>query len=109
MEKRAIIAVVLSIAFFYAYYLLFPPQKEAVKQPVKQLAVSSATTAVKAGLPLQTVQPVMQPAVQLTQAEARDIVVETDLYEAVFSNQGGSLKSLVLKKFRETNKPNGKL
>jgi len=108
MEKRAIIAVVLSIAFFYAYYLMFPPPKEAVKQPVKQLAASSATTAVKAVLPLQTVQPTVQAAVQSTPVEAKDIVVETDLYKAVFSNMGGSLKSFVLKKYKETNKPDGK-
>jgi YidC/Oxa1 family membrane protein insertase len=105
MEKRAIVAVVLSIAFFYAYYLLFPPaQKDVSKQPVrpvKQTVVSSASTA--------AVQPVVQPIAQPEPVEAKDIVVETDLYTAIFSNQGGSLKSFVLKKFRETNSPNGKL
>ena len=107
MEKRAIIAVVLSIAFFYGYYLLFPPAKEIVKQPATQHAASSATS--EAALPLQTVQPIVPPAVPPTQVEAKDIVVETDLYKAVLSNQGGSLKSFVLKKFRETNEPTVKL
>jgi YidC/Oxa1 family membrane protein insertase len=105
MEKRAIIAVVLSIAFFYAYSLLFPPSKEVSRQPVKQLVASSASTAVKAVSLQPPVQPVEQ---QPAQVDTKDVVVETDLYKAVFTNQGGSLKSLVLKKFRETNKPNGK-
>jgi YidC/Oxa1 family membrane protein insertase len=108
MEKRAIIAVVLSIAFFYGYYLLFPPPKVADKQPVDQTAVS--TTTVKSGTLPAPVQPIVpQPVVQTPQLAAKDIVVETDLYKAVFSNQGASLKSFTLKQFRETNKPDGKL
>jgi YidC/Oxa1 family membrane protein insertase len=102
MEKRAIIAVILSIAFFYAYYLLFPPpQKEVSKQPVKQAAISSASKV--------AVQSFVQPTVHTQPVEAKNIIVETDLYTAEFSNQGGSLKSFILKKFRETNSPNGKL
>jgi YidC/Oxa1 family membrane protein insertase len=41
-------------------------------------------------------------------APARDINVETDLYHAVFNTRGGTLKSLVLKKYRDTGGPGGK-
>ncbi len=107
MEKRAIIAVVLSIAFFYGYYLLFPPpQKEIPKQAVKQAIMSSpapAPSKKEAGTP--PVQPL-----PVTKAEmAKDVVVDTDLYTAVFSTQGGSIKSFVLKKYKETNDVKGKL
>ncbi len=107
MEKRAIIAVVLSIAFFYAYYLLFPPpQKVATKQQINQ---ASSAAPVKAQ-PTVSLNQIATPAVnQKTTAEEKDIKVETDLYRAVFSSKGGSLKSFVLKKYKETNAVNGKL
>ncbi len=106
MEKRAIIAAVVSIVFFYAYYLLFPPpQKQVPKQTVKQVTVSAPGTAASIESVTQTIaqSPLPPPA-----SAAKDVVVNTELYTAVFSNQGGSLKSLVLKKYKETNKPDGK-
>jgi YidC/Oxa1 family membrane protein insertase len=100
MEKRALLAVVLSLAFFYGYSLLFPaPEKKVSQKPVQQ-AGSSVTTPVS--LPVQPLKPV-----PLKTLAARDAVVETDYYTAVFSSQGGALKSLVLKKYRETSGANG--
>ncbi len=106
MEKRAIIAAVLSIAVFYGYYLLFPPpQKEIPKQPAKQLAAATpgASTSIKDEKKTAT-----RSLPQTTTAGAKDVVVDTGLYSAVFSTQGGSLKSFVLKKYKETNSINGK-
>jgi YidC/Oxa1 family membrane protein insertase len=107
MEKRAIIAAVLSIAFFYAYYLLFPPpQKVAPKKPDNRITSQ---------LPVK-VQPVNvekqvtpAPSIQKVSAEEKDIKVDTSIYTAVFSSKGGCIKSFVLKKYKETNNINGKL
>jgi YidC/Oxa1 family membrane protein insertase len=102
MEKRALIAVVLSLAFFYGYTLLFPPpEKQAVQNPV-QVAASSAQIIQSSPLPVQ--QPPQQSLPNAV--AAKDIVVETDMYSAVFTNQGGTLKSLTLKKYREASAPN---
>jgi YidC/Oxa1 family membrane protein insertase len=38
----------------------------------------------------------------------KDVVVETELYTAVFSTSGASLKKLVLKKYKTTTDPNAK-
>jgi YidC/Oxa1 family membrane protein insertase len=106
MEKRAIIAVVISIAFFYGYYLLFPPpQKEIPKQPAKQAATAAPgkTPSIK-----EVKEAAAQPLPQTSTAAAKDVVVDTDLYTAVFSTQGGSVKSFVLKKYKETNDIKGK-
>lgn len=101
MEKRALIAVVLSLAVFYGYSLLFPPpEKNPVQNPV-QVAASSAQLSQSAP---PSVSPQPQQPTQKAVA-AKDIVVETDMYTAVFTNQGGSLKSLILKKYRETSAP----
>jgi YidC/Oxa1 family membrane protein insertase len=106
MEKRAIIAAVLSIAFFYAYYLIFPPpKKEIPKQPVNQV---SAVLPFKSQTASAGKQITSQPPEQKVSAEEKDIKVDTDLYTAVFSSKGGSIKNFILKKYKETNTINGK-
>lgn len=101
MEKRALIAVVLSLGFFYLYTMLFPaPEKKEVQKPVQQSLSTAAQTAVAPAPP-------SQPASQVS-VQARDIVVDTDLYTATFTNQGAALKSMVLKKYRETAGHGGK-
>lgn len=98
MEKRALIAVVLSLGFFYLYSMLFPaPEKKEAQKPVQQaLSAAGRATAFQA-----VPQPVNPPSGNVA-LKARDVKVDTDLYTAVFSSQGAALKSLVLKKYRET-------
>jgi len=103
MEKRVVIAVILSIAVLYGYSYLMPqPKKVEETKPAAQQAAAPQAPAV----PAKSVEPVKTEPVL---APARDIVVETDLYRAVFSSRGGSLKNFVLKKYRETEGPGAKL
>lgn len=96
MEKRALLAVVLSVAFFYGYSLLFPQVKQKTPvQPVQQAASSVTSTSPVPTAPLP-------PAPVLT-SSVQDVTVTTDLFTAVFSCQGGSLKRLVLKNYRENS------
>jgi YidC/Oxa1 family membrane protein insertase len=111
MEKRLIIAVVLSIGVLYAYSFLFP---QAKPQPsgagaVKQAVLSSASNVPGQGGAAQPVSSAQPAAAQPQQfANARDITVDTELYSAVFSSQGAALKKLTLKKYHETIDKNGK-
>jgi YidC/Oxa1 family membrane protein insertase len=110
MEKRLIIAVLLSIGVLYAYSFIFPTAKPLPSGPAaaKQGVVSSAQAPVQ-GVVAQAapVQP-LPAGVSQPVASARDITVDTDLYSAVFSSQGAGLKKLVLKKYKETLGPQGK-
>ena len=111
MEKRLIIAVLLSIGVLYAYSFIFPTQKPLPKGAApKQAAVTSVSAAPGEAAVAIAPAPAAQPeAVQpQTAATARDITVDTDLYSAVFSSQGAALKKLVLKKYKETLGPQGK-
>src|SRR5665647_679183 len=108
MEKRTIIAVGLSIAVFYLFSMLFGPDKKKVDPA----AVPAAPSKVEALAPKSGALPELQnpvsasglsPVANLSQ---KDIAVETDLYTALFSSRGASLKSLTLKNYRETNVPN---
>lgn len=105
MEKRALLAVVLSLAVFYGFNLLFPSPKKAPEESSVQPVVSSAQVAEVAATPVKPIEkPVIQPS-----ASFQEVTVETDLFSAVFTNQGGTLKSLILKKFHESSTPGSEL
>ncbi|MBJ6798711.1 membrane protein insertase YidC [Geomonas propionica] len=103
MEKRTIIAILLSIGVLYAYSFIFPPAKPVPPAGnAKQGAVTSATVAAApqaAPLAASAAAPIAVPAAPA--GAARDITVDTDLYSAVFSTQGAGLKKLVLKKYKD--------
>lgn len=101
MEKRAFLAVILSIAVFYVFSLFAGPDKKPVvpSQSAQPAAVSSQQPSVA-----QPAAPAAAPIVPGSTV-AKDISVDTGLYTAVFSSRGGALKSLKLKKYREHNTP----
>jgi YidC/Oxa1 family membrane protein insertase len=111
MEKRAFIAVGLSIAVFYLFSMLFGPDKQKVIEPSAPQNTSS-----QLNNPVQKTQLPPAPlnaspgAGQTPPANIpqKDISIETDLYTAVFSTRGASLKSLTLKNYREQNLPTSK-
>jgi YidC/Oxa1 family membrane protein insertase len=107
MEKRVIIAVVLSIAVMYGYSILFPPPKhqQAEKGVISALSPQAETS------PLKTIsssgQTPSASAVKVPE-DVRDVTVETDVFRAEFSTQGGALKKLILKQYKDKVGPAGK-
>ncbi|MFZ4858608.1 MAG: membrane protein insertase YidC [Desulfuromonadaceae bacterium] len=110
MEKRAFIAVGLSIAVFYLFSMLFGPDKQPVAPVAPQTVFAPANSSVSPSQ--QTPAPqntVAQSGQSLpTNASQKVISVDTDLYTAVFSSRGASLKNLTLKNYREENSPEAK-
>lgn len=110
MEKRAFIAVGLSIAVFYLFSMLFGPDKQKVEPSTPQSASSVAdnpsTKTQQLSVPLNSTPVTGQPL--QANVPQKDISVETDLYTAVFSSRGASLKSMTLKNYREENTPSAK-
>ncbi|WP_243372817.1 membrane protein insertase YidC [Geotalea sp. SG265] len=97
MEKRVLIAVILSIAVLYAFSYLFPPPAANRKAPAGPVAaLQSQQSSVKPS-------PMAAAAAATPQAglAARDIVVDTDLYTAIISTRGAGLKSLQLKHYKD--------
>ena len=102
MEKRAFLAVVLSIVVFYVFSMVMGPDKKQVAPASPQNTTQAAAPAVQPDVtPLTTssLQPAPVSGIQ------KDVKVETDLYTAVFSSRGAALKSMTLKKYREQNSP----
>lgn len=112
MERRALIAVIISVLILVLY------QEVVIKRwyPTSDMPPTPSTAppaAVPPGSePIAPAKPAeVAPAPQVEAPSARavetvDVVVETDLYRAVFVTAGARLKSFELKQFRSTVDPN---
>lgn len=104
MDKKTIIAIVLSLGVLLIYQMFFAkqpaPQKQAATpekqtvQPVKEAATKTAAA------PAPKVIPAKETA-RGTMAAPKDIKVETAKYIAIFSTKGGALKSFQLKDYQK--------
>ncbi|HON58365.1 MAG TPA: membrane protein insertase YidC [Smithella sp.] len=111
MDKRTILAVVLSLAVLFIYQIFFakppvPPQAQSPKRETQQPVASANQTAVAQPARAAVTKPssTLPQKKVFTQKEERppkDIIVETDNYTAIFSTRGAALKSFRLKKYDE--------
>ena len=107
MDKRTILAIVLSVAVILIYQMFF--MKPPVKQPPATTKESSQTakkaeTASPAPAPSTLPQTVIKAAksAKITPPVAeRFISVETPLYTAQFTTKGGALQSFKLKGYQQ--------
>jgi YidC/Oxa1 family membrane protein insertase len=97
MEKRVLIAVLLSIVVMYGYSFLVTPTQPR-KMPQNKQPSQQQISAVPLS-PVKTVNAAAQP-VMVVPAGTKDVLVESDLYTAVFSTNGATLKKLVLRKYK---------
>jgi len=105
---RAFLAILISFVILlgYQYFFVGFEQPVVVNEKTGQPVEESVQPA-----PVQApAEPVSQPAAVQPQPpaipydrKARDITIETDLYTAILSEDGGAITSFVLKKQRETN------
>lgn len=102
MDKRTILAIVLSLAVLVIFQIFFikppAPQKAAAPHPsTEQIKKEQAPATAAAGPgPIQSAP---KAAAAKPEAPPRDILVETSHYTAVFSTRGGALKSMKLKDY----------
>ncbi len=112
MEKRVLIAVILSFIVLYAYQAMFPPPKPApgtggTAPPSSSATPTTAPAAPQSAPAAAPTQPAGAfpspgaPAAEPLVADAaeRDVTVENASIRAVFTTRGGTLKSWRLKKY----------
>ena len=114
MEKRVLLAIVLSFIVLYGYQAMFPPPELPPADQQQQGQPQDAKAAAGASPQVEAAQPGAPPsaAAQDAKPEApstpqalvaddaeRDIVVENASVRAVFSTRGAVLKSWRLKKY----------
>ena len=110
-NKNLVLAMVLMLAVWLGFSFFFPPTPKEQTQPVVNLKEQSVVTTETQEQPVVNgvvedkeaviVNPVTALAVE-TSAPARDIVVETDKYQAIFTTQGARLVSFKLKEYHTT-------
>ena len=117
MDQRMLLAVVLSIAVIFGYYLLFPPappEKQAPQAPPAQNAQQGgpadqraedareeAGTSAALTQTAQPAQPLASAPQTPEQAARRRVEVDTPRYTALFDTRGARLVSLKLKRYKE--------
>lgn len=103
MDKRTIIAIVLSLAVLLAYQIFFfkppVPQKAAPQQSAEQAKKDKISAPAAGAAATSAALKPASTAAAKPEAPARDITVDTPHYTAVFSTRGGALKSLKLKNY----------
>lgn len=111
MERRVLIAVILSFLVLYGYQALFVPptpvqQGPAASSPVpaSSPAAPSATAPVTtAEAPPPAAPSIPSPAAVTSEPAERQIVVDTAAVRAVFTNRGGRILEWRLKHYLDAN------
>ena len=105
MEKRVILAFVLSFVVLYAFSALYM-RRPVSEGPVRSEQAPSASTAnagvVKTETPAADSQRAFVPPTEVIRSEkAEELPFDAPLYTATFSNVGGVLKSFRLKQYSD--------
>jgi YidC/Oxa1 family membrane protein insertase len=104
MDKKTILAFVLSLTVLIVWSILFAPKPVQKTEPQpKQEPVKAQPAQPASAQPAPSVQRMERPGDStVPTAEEKEVTVETPLYKAVFSSTGASIKSFKLKKYRVT-------
>ena len=119
MEWRAFLAITLSILVLVVFQAFFakyqgkphetppPPKAANTTEQGKDVGPASvASTGPTSTEEANSVNSTSLAAPTVTQGhimrEAKDVVLETDLYRAVFTEEGGAIKAFYLKKYHES-------
>lgn len=106
MEKRLLLAIVLSFGVLFLYQLVFKPPQQPVSEPVVEIEKAPEQ---KPAPELQVKPPEASTEQEFQAAEAEteeDVVVDTPLYRAVWNNRGAQLKSWQLKEYKDDKQEN---
>ncbi len=98
MDRQALIAILLSALVLIGYQFFFAPQPGQTPPPAAEKAAEKT--------PAPEAKPASVPAVAVAatpSAEEKEIRVENDLFTAVLSTKGGTIKHWELKKYQDKN------
>ncbi|MEO8522527.1 MAG: membrane protein insertase YidC, partial [Acidobacteriota bacterium] len=102
MEKRVLLAIILSFVVLYGYQAMFPPPKPQPKTATSAAPGEPSTDASKTAAREAAAEAAPAPAAAAAlvgDTEEHDVTFENSSVSAVFSSRGGVLKSWQLKKY----------
>ncbi len=105
MEKRVLLAIILSFVVLYGYQAMFPPPKPQPKTATSTAPGEPSTDASKTPETAAEAAPApAAAAVLVADTEEHDVTFENSSVSAVFSSRGGVLKSWRLKKYENAER-----
>ncbi len=115
MEKRTILAFALSFLVLILWSFLFNPSKDQVSkkgetpETVAPRTVSQSPETASAPHAALSKAPEKTKFKLAPETDEKEVVVDTPLYRAVFTNAGPTIKSFKLKEYRESIDPDSPL
>jgi len=102
-NKNVVVALVLMLVVWLGYNFFFPPSQGPISSGAPEAQSTTTLESPGALVPSPTTASV-EPVAPVTPetATSRELVVETDLYRAVFSSTGAKLKVFELKGYKES-------
>ena len=98
MDKRTILAIILSMIVILVWQLMFAPERK--EPPVVEEEARSVAKERRQDESAKEVTGYVEEDEK--ELKVRDVVVDTTLYRAVFTTDGGSLKSWTLKDYKDS-------
>lgn len=104
MDRNVFIAMILSVIILIGYQHFFmqttptPPSTPKIEQPEQKETVHESKSQPKTQIQPQTNIPVLDKDIK---GFEKDIIVENDLYSAVFTAKGGTIKSITFKNYTD--------
>lgn len=104
MERRVLIAVLLSFLVLYGYQAMFPPPPDPANPAPQQASKAATAPNAAAPAPANPAPSVQGVPVELPpQQPAREVVVDNGHVRAVFTTRGAVIKSWQLKKYKDNS------
>jgi len=115
MEKRTVLAFVLSFLVLIVWMAVFSPKQDQKqrfetpieKEPPREIFDSPGSPDMQR--PVTSQGPERQLKETASEVDEKEIEITTPLYKAVFTNRGPTIKSFKLKKYRQTIAPDSPL
>jgi YidC/Oxa1 family membrane protein insertase len=102
MERRVLIAVLLSFLVLYGYQAMFPPPEPPPAQSPSKAASAPKAAAPAPANPTPSIQGATAAEAETPAVPAQEIQVDNADVHAVFTTRGAVLKSWKLKKYRDS-------
>jgi len=106
-NKNLVVALILMLGVWFGYNALYPPVKPTVEAPTAAVQAQSEAVATSPATLASVTPPAAATAPQpsVTLAPAREVVIDTQRYRAVFTSSGARLVSFELKDYHTTADP----
>ncbi len=101
MEQRTLIAIILSVLVLVTFSYFAPQRPVQMPAQPQQTEKEPKTGEEKEALPAPVIETPSVP-VEIPETE-KEIHVETDLYSAVFTTKGGTIKKWALKEYHDSD------